>query len=205
MIGSTTGATKWVRSVKRVCGVACALGGVALFTTHCSSPAATPQAFVVAQLGEGMNATMPCAFPGATLVTIGTSDDNEDGGSTKNGMDGLTLTCTVTSSGSGFAVQASLTTAVGAFQITGTFTAPGKGGVGGGGMATTSFSNTDGVYSSPNMGCTVNFTQGSGEALGMGVMPGAVWGNVICPTLTLANGESVCSGTAEFKFENCGQ
>jgi hypothetical protein len=32
-----------------------------------------------------------------------------------------------------------------------------------------------------------------------------VWGNVICPTLTLANGESVCSGTAEFKFENCGQ
>jgi hypothetical protein len=205
MIGSTTGATKWMRSVKRVGVVACAVGGVALFTTHCSSSAATPQAFVVATLGEGSNPTMPCAFPDATLVTIGTSDNNEDGGSTKNGMDGLVLSCTVSSSGSGFAVQASVQTSGSAFQIQGTFTAPGKGGVGGGGMATASFSNTDGSYSSPVMGCTVNFMQASGEALGMGIMSGAVWGNVICPTLTLANGESVCSGNAEFKFENCGQ
>lgn len=205
MIGSRTGATEWVRSVKRVCVFACAAGGLALFTAHCSSSAETPQAFVVAQLLPGSDPSMPCAFPNDDLVTVGTSDDNEDGGSTKNGMNGYTISCSVSSSGSGFAVQASVKNATSAFTIQGTLTAPAKGGTGGGGMVTSGFANTDGSYSSEGPTCTVNFTEGPGEPLGMGIMAGAVWGNVTCPTLTLVNGESVCGGMAEFKFENCSQ
>jgi hypothetical protein len=210
MIGSTTGATKWVRSVQRVCVVACAVGGIALFTTHCSSPAATPQAFVNAQLEEGPNSTEPCAFAGASVVNVGTSDDKEDGGSAKNGMDGLAFSCTVSSSGNGFTVQASVMNSTQAFTIqtppNGVITAPVKG-VGGGGMVLAGFSNTnDGSYSSGGATCTVTFTQISGEALGMGIMSGAVWANVNCPTLTLFGGQpSICSGIAEIKFENCGQ
>jgi hypothetical protein len=138
-------------------------------------------------------------------VNIGT-DDSETGAAV-NGTNGVTVTCTVSPSGSGFQVTASAGNATSALVIRGLLS-PTAGATTEQPNITASFTSTLGSYSSGGPTCTVDFNANSSETNGTGVMgvaAGRVWGNITCQSLSAANGQqSVCEGVAEFKFEDCG-
>ena len=108
------------------------------------------------------------------------------------------VSCSVTPSGSGFAVNATATrsgdTTGGTVHIQGTFTASGEQQ-----NITATFGNgVNGVYTEAN--CLADYTQSN-----MGVAAGRVWAVLGCPTLQLEGQSNICAATTEFRFENCGQ
>lgn len=208
MIGSKTAATQWERSVKRMWALGCAVVGVAVFSSSCSSPTTPPKGFVNAVIQASPTAPGACSFPsGEAWVTAGTDETSVPTGT----MD-ISVTCTVSPSGGGFSVQGNITVNSSpqqSFTITGTMsnsTAMPSAGI------TATFSRMAGSYT--GAGCTVNFNSLPSEPLAMdcagnncmGVYPGRVWGNLTCPTMDAEfGGTSVCEGTAEFKFEDCSE
>ena len=203
----------------RVLGIALfgagALGTGALGVSGCGdSTPATPQAFIAAQLGPGPS-NGPASPAACQLVTIpwlqiGT-DDTQPGtadGTSQNGATVkvscsvvqkdphtyvLNLSAAVGGQGSLQVSNATVTDDVTALQPN--ISAAFQSGVNG------DFGEND---------CTIDF---NGQQLGgneatnpnMGVAPGRIWGNILCPKAAYPQQNKTCQGTSEFKFENCSQ
>jgi hypothetical protein len=198
MIGSNAGAMQWMRWVKRVCVLGCAAGAIAISSASCSSSSMPPRAFVAGTLEAGSAGS--CVFNDTLFVDIGANET-----SVITGTGGVTVTCSVTPNGSNFDVSAIVQGPTSAFSFQGTLSnanPPVQSGV------VVSFAGEGGVsFSSSGTPCTVDFTATPMEPSGaqtLGVAAGRIWGNVTCPMMSEAPPQmSVCTGVAEFKFEDC--
>ncbi len=171
-----------------------------------SNTVVPPQVYVDATIGptttNPTDATACMMATGTQFLQIGTV--NGDAYSlVKNDetFDGATVqvSCSVTPSGSGFAVDATAvrsgSTTGGTVHIVGTFTASGDQSA-----ITATFGNgSNGVYQQID-GCTATYTQSV-----MGVAAGRVWGILSCPAMQLEGQANICASQSEFRFENCGQ
>jgi hypothetical protein len=188
------------------------LGGVLVSTGGCSDNSTpTPRAFIDSHMGAGIQApSQVCGITEPVWVgvgTIGAGGQSVNDGDSQDGKQ-VNVNCSVSANSDGsFQVNASVT-----LGGTGSVTINGK--LTGSGTQT----NVHGVFQRGDFGrfdendCTIDFSSKSN----MGVAAGRVWGVLDCPHASdpsqprpnPAGGDQVpraCEGTAEFKFENCGQ
>ena len=175
----------------------------------------TPRAFIDSHMAVGPQApAQVCGITEPEWVGVGTADSkgfvqtSVNDGDSQDGKQ-VSVNCSVTANSDGsFQVNASVTLA-----STGSVTINAK--VTGSGQQT----GVHGVFQRSDFGrfdendCTIDFTRVSG----MGVAAGRVWGDLDCPHASDPSqprpnpdggSEEVahaCEGTAEFRFENCGQ
>lgn len=186
------------------------LGGVLLASTGgCSdNTSPTPRVYVSSQMLAGTQApSQVCGITDPVWVGVGTSTQSVNDGDAQDGKQ-VNVNCSVSANSDGsFQVNASVTLAgTGSVTINGKLTGSGQ------------QTNVHGVFQRGDFGrfdqndCTIDFSRVSN----MGVAAGRVWGDLDCshasdpsqPRPNPAGGAQVpraCEGTAEFKFENCGQ
>jgi hypothetical protein len=204
-----------------------ALVATCTVASACSSNPPTPDAFVAATVGVGSQSPASvCNNSGAAVQFLdigsptGPKPTPVQDGNSQSGGANVHVTCTVSTSGSGFDInlQALLDGPHGGSI---TITSPsGQGAVtanGGSGITAAFQSGAVGNYR--QNGCTISFTYGGaqvGSADNPAVAAGRIWGHVSCPAAQSATGQTVtgpdggsqppqCDGEADFFFENCSQ
>lgn len=170
--------------------------------------APTPRAFILSQMHAGSQApAQVCGVTDPVWVGVGTSDKSVNDGDAQDGKQ-VNVACSVSANSDGtFKVDVSVTQGgVGSVTINGKLSGSGQ------------QTNVHGVFQRGDFGrfdqtdCTVDFTPGTP----MGIAAGRIWGVLTCshasdpsqPRPNPAGGQQVpraCEGSAEFKFENCGQ
>jgi hypothetical protein len=182
----------------------CGLGAAAFASAGCSSPTpATAQAYVTSLLGPGqeknVNDGSKCHL-GNTVewVDIGDVSHSVKDGDQQTGA-GVGVSCSVTSKSASqfhFAGQASVA-GQGSLTFDGDLTND----------LTADQPNIHMVWQRGDTGtytddtCTADYRSNPN----MGVAGGRIWAKITCPHALDPNQDSTCQGTAEFKFENCGQ
>ena len=148
------------------------------------------------------NGTSCMMAPGTQFLTIGSiSGTSYSLVQNNTAFDGspVQVDCSVVPSGSGFTVNATAQRSGdqtgGTVSLIGTFTATGTQS----GLSVTFGSGSTGIYQQMS-GCSATYTESN-----MGVAAGRVWAIVTCPDMQLENQANQCAGTAELRFENCGQ
>ena len=199
-----------------------ALGACAMASACSSNPAPTPQAFIAATVGVGpMSDSRVCNF--ATLdqwLEVGTgvggggTPDTQSDGSNQGGAK-ISVACTVSTSGSGFDIDLSVTQD-GSQGGSVTITSPGGMGAvtqnGGTGITGVFESATNGRYRESD--CTIAFTYMGEPITQTPIAAGRIWGHISCPTAQVS-GQTVmtadggsedvqCDAEADFLFEQCG-
>jgi hypothetical protein len=119
------------------------------------------------------------------------------------------LSCSVTPSGSGYALQLSATiqsnvvTAGGSLVIEGTVQ-PNVSGSTSAGTVSASFNVAGITYGASDCTFTYTFSGAPIAPAGGPVAPGRVWGNVTCNDTATGGGQSyTCKASADVVFENC--
>jgi hypothetical protein len=196
-----------------------ALGCAALFgamfsVMGCSSNTpATPRVYIASTVFPGMNGTVNCNFASTTpVIDIGSTTTSVQSGDSQNG-DPVQVTCSVTP-GANMSFDINLTAQLrgqGSFYAKGNVTndhsAPQPGITASFNLMGQGFTENAGGAGdgAADPGCSIDFT---GDAINqgdpnMGVFPGRIWGNIVCPSAALSDGTKACEGDAQFKFENC--
>ncbi len=180
----------------------------------CSEPTpATPRAVFDSTLGGGAGQTSSCQINSQTWFAIGNFGNPDKGVPSKpiesgetEGQGQVTVDCKVAPEGDGFRVVAEVSTdgapsntgPIGAtFSIEGVFTAEGT------------QENVTAIFYRSDFGsfkqtdCTVTYPEAALKETP--VAAGRVWGEISCPNIELADQGRVCTGKAEFRFENCNQ
>jgi hypothetical protein len=192
--------TRWLAIVGACAAIACS-----------SSKAATPDAWVQATV-VGTGGT--CNVSNGSILSVGEMSPSPLGkpGTTASGgadmIGTVTITCSVTSSGMGFALQLSVVQTGpmgGSLTVQGTVTETG-------GTVSGNFqSPLTGQYSQSDCTFTPTFLGGP-IPLAKGDMPvagGRIWGHVSCPVaqdpyMNQSNGMPIiCDAEADFLLENC--
>jgi len=196
----------------KIVSVLIPLAGLALVALPaCSSDSpSTPRVSLASYLGAGtqagINDNTACPFSSqSTWVLIGdpsTTTSVFNGDTDSSTGQTVSVTCTVSADGDGFAVKASAKLgAQGAVTVTGHFLAntPAV-------TADTPINNISVDFSRGDSGtyaeslCTATYTSNPQY---MGVAAGRVWADVECPLLRNSSQNKTCDGHATFKFENC--
>jgi hypothetical protein len=173
----------------------------------CSSSAApAPSAAITYAVLPGTNSPTVCGVGGGVTWNVGNPEGNPivtvaDGSSNAAGVP-ITVACSVTSTSTGFHVQAQADYGnQGSFTINGAIAvAPGENpGPQTGVQATfTSGAQLGFTESLSGTDCTVTFTKNAR----MGVAASRIWGYIDCPQASATDG-TTCDGSAEFLFEYC--
>jgi hypothetical protein len=149
---------------------------------------------------------------GATPCDLGTVTNQLEIGSSASGVEtgtqGTMITCSVTSSGSGFAVDITVDAEGGSFAVSGTMPSSGTANTGVTGSLDYGLSGAPILYSESS-DCSVVMANGSGgfpgfdPANGPAIAPGRVWAQVTCNAMTVSMQQGVCQGILLFRLENC--
>jgi hypothetical protein len=187
----------------RLCAgiLACLAALVSAFAAAgCSSTASPPAAWVTATLSDGMSTT--CGENNVTWFNFqGTGSTESDPKSVSNGEtyegSAATVGCTVASSGSGYMMSGNVSVGVGSFTVSGMLTSSGTQS----GLTASVTNGTAGGIAYSSTDCTMTYTSFNS----MPVKAGAVWGTVICPTMTTGEPGVACEGTIQMQLTNCTQ
>jgi hypothetical protein len=196
--------------LRRIGGVAG--GGVLVLTAlaSCGSNTIDPATvYLTSAIGPSMDpmyASMPCQIdPLTTQLVAGTIQSG-----IVTGTNSTNISCSVTSSGSGYSVSIDVTTEGGSFDVQGTMP---KSGTGTG--ITASLDYDPGgeaaiVYRGTNCSVTLanngpgTTTPGFDPSTGPPIAPGRVWATVTCEDMVVTGQTmSVCEGVLTFRMENC--
>jgi hypothetical protein len=151
----------------------------------CSQPSLMPQLFTVFGAGDDAGLT---GIPNMPISN----------GETFGGMPAQ-VSCTVSQNGSGFTVDAKVTTASGTFTLQSTTPWPAMNTATPGGV-TISYGSMGVLYA--GTGCTVTYA--TVEQTTVPIAAGRVWGTFDCPMMTQGNGtQFVCEGAGTFQLTNC--
>jgi hypothetical protein len=198
-----------------------ALAGACVAASACNNSSPAPNAaFVNALVGGGGNPACNLKVR-APFVGIGTPTGGKpvlvNDGDSQSGSSTVHVSCSVTTSGSGFDVSLNATLE-GQQGGSLTITSPsGQGAVtesGGTGITGVFQSPIDGVYRQKD--CTIDFSyNGNPVPDSPPIAAGRIWGHIKCPnavlsgqTTTGADGgpaDVACDAEADFLFEQCGQ
>ena len=193
-----------LRRLRRFGGLA---GGGALVLTaivSCGSNTLEPATvYLTSTLGpEGVMNTCPFASTTSQLQI----------GSVQSGVKDMTasttVVCSVTQTGSDFAVMVQVLSSGGSFAVSGTMPAKGNGSNILGSLdygqagATMLYSDTDCSVTMANDGPDTT-TPGFDPSQGPPIAPGRVWATVTCNKMTTGGQPGVCQGILTFRMENC--
>jgi hypothetical protein len=165
----------------------------------------TPDGFVSATVGTGTQSAL-CPV-GSTMpwVTVGEATTGKPA-TVLSGNDGVTMTCSVRTSGNGYDVSVSVTATGsqgGSFTLV---SPPGMGAVtvSGGQGIQASFGSTPGSATYHESDCVLSFTYlGAPIPDSPSVFPGRIWGHLSCPAAQTASNATTCDAEADFLFETC--
>jgi hypothetical protein len=165
----------------------------------------TPDGFVSATVGTGTQSPMCPLGSAMPWVTVGEATTGKPA-TVLSGNDGVTMTCSVRTSGSGYDVSASVTATGsqgGSFTLV---SPPGMGAVtlSGGQGIQASFGSTPASATYQESDCVLSFTYLGGPIPDSpSVFPGRIWGHISCPTAQVAPSTTSCDAEADFLLEQC--
>lgn len=200
------GAKSWWLRASVMAG--CALGAIAV-GGGCSSTPSPATAYIDTSVLDPVGGS-GCNYPGTTeqffLYGMGDAGAStgfkgppiQDGETVAAGP--ASVSCSVTQSGTGFMVSASIKTTAGNFSIASTTPWPSTKTA----MPTgvnISFGYANNAYASETaMPCTVTYTTDTSDPIALG----RVWGTFNCPLMNATSGgQFVCQGTGTFQLTNC--
>jgi hypothetical protein len=168
-----------------------------------------PSVAIVSQLGAGTaaGAAMCPLAMGSSWLQIGTPDTQRVTSGTTQGGQVVTVNCTVHATGAhSYSVQASaLLAGQGSITITNATLSD---------DLTAVQTRIAGTFERGDTGdfvqndCTFDFGHQPGDIASdpsMGIAPGRVWGNLVCPMIVDSAHNETCFAAAEVLFENCTQ
>jgi hypothetical protein len=193
---------------------AAAGGGVLVLTAlaSCGSNTIDPATvYLTSAIGPSLDpmfASKPCQIdPLTTQLVAGTVQSG-----IVTGTNSTTITCSVISSGSGYAVNIEVDTEEGSFAITGTMPKSGTAtsitmaslDYDPGGEAAITYNSTGNCSVTMANNDPGTTTPGFDPSTGPPIAPGRVWATVTCEDMTVTDQPmSVCEGVLTFRMENC--